>query len=801
MHASRPIRRRRRSIPWGQLAVACIGFAVIVTMVLVAEAARRNEARHRDVETLVERIWARSEEIGTLAWQGIASDWSRGTLHVVSGAAYVDQGFAIYTGIAEDLQSLSRLDHSAETSRLLADGRNAFGIAEQLVVTPGYRWDTALAQAETRLGPALSRLSDDSLSEAQEQSTIATQASAQAGRAFIESLLIGLALLLALGLQLHRMRRRTLLGEARRAGEEHTEQRIRTLIENSSEVITVVDPELRIQWQSPTVARVLGTGAGETSGRRLSECVHPDDVRTLEHQLATAIRRPGPVRFTARFRHAQGHWCHLETIAESRLTDPALQGVVLSMRDISERKVLEDELRHQAFHDALTGLANRALFEDRLAHGLASARRHGRPVAVLFLDLDDFKTINDSLGHASGDDMLRAVAIRIGTVVRVTDTAARLGGDEFAVLLEVMDGVDEAEVIAGRLLDALTPPLQIDGRELRMSASIGIAHGDGSLGVEELLRNADTAMYAAKDAGKGRIETFQDGMHKRVLDRLELTGDMQRALERGEFELDYQPIVELRSCRIVGTEALVRWAHPTRGRLAPGSFISLAEDTGLIVPLGTWVLQSACQQAAAWQREFADRDLYVTVNVSHRQLHHPLFPQTVGQALAASGLGPASLVLEITESLLPDDSDEIIERLHALKAMGVRVAVDDFGTGYSALSRLQVYPVDILKIDRSFIDGIDQDPSKGQLVRGILDLGSSLRMSVVAEGIEELGQAEELRGMDSALGQGFLFSRPSPPAEIHALLASNAPLCELSEQHGSGPKFGGASPDAPTPIG
>jgi diguanylate cyclase (GGDEF)-like protein len=468
-------------------------------------------------------------------------------------------------------------------------------------------------------------------------------------------------------------------------------------------------------------------------------------------------------------------------IAESRLADPALEGVVLSMRDISERKVLEDELRHQAFHDALTGLANRALFEDRLAHGLAGARRHGRPVAVLFLDLDDFKTINDSLGHGSGDDLLRAVAIRIAGIVRVTDTAARLGGDEFAILVDVMDDEDEAEEIAERLLGALTPPFVVGGRELRIRASIGVAHSDGSLGVDELLRNADTAMYAAKEAGKGRIETFQPGMHKRVLDRLELTGDMQRALERGEFELDYQPIVELCGCRIVGAEALVRWAHPTRGRLPPASFISLAEDTGLIVPLGEWILQTACRQAAAWNREFPDRGLYVTVNVSPRQLHHQGFPDAVHRAMVSSGLEPSALVLEITESLLPDDSDEIIERLRALKAIGVRVAVDDFGTGYSALSRLQAYPVDILKIDRSFIDGIDQDPSKVQLVRGILNLGTSLSMSVVAEGVEETGQAQELRGMRSALGQGYLFSRPSSPAEIRELIASNEPLAALGD--------------------
>ena len=269
------------------------------------------------------------------------------------------------------------------------------------------------------------------------------------------------------------------------------------------------------------------------------------------------------------------------------------------MRDVSDRKALEDELRHQAFHDSLTGLANRALFEDRLVHCLAGARRHGRPAAILFLDLDDFKTINDSLGHASGDELLQAVARRIAGVVRATDTAARLGGDEFAVLVESLDTLCDAEATAERLLDALMPPIHIAERELRIIASIGIAVSDGSTGAENLLRNADTAMYAAKESGKGTAQTFEDGMHERVLARLELTGELQSALERNEFELDYQPIVDLQRDEVIGCEALVRWAHPVRGRLLPAEFIGIAEDTGLIVPLGA---RGSCAQRARRRR-------------------------------------------------------------------------------------------------------------------------------------------------------------------------------------------------------
>jgi EAL domain-containing protein (putative c-di-GMP-specific phosphodiesterase class I) len=350
-----------------------------------------------------------------------------------------------------------------------------------------------------------------------------------------------------------------------------------------------------------------------------------------------------------------------------------------------------------------------------------------------------------------------------------------LGGDEFGVLLEIMDDDSEAETIAGRLLEILQPPFQIAGRDLRITASIGVAKSDGSRGVDELLRNADTAMYVAKDAGKGTMRAFEDGMHRCVLDRLELTGEMQRALARDEFELHYQPIVDLQTGQINSTEALVRWAHPTRGRLAPGQFIGLADETGLIVPPGMWVLDSACAQAAIWQRTFPARILNMNVNVSIRQLHDPSFPLTVAETLRESGLAER-LVLETTESLLPEDGDEIIAQLHKLKALGVLIAVDDFGTGYSALSRLRAYPIDILKIDRSFIEGIELDAGKEQLVAGIVNLGESLHMSVVAEGIEEPEQADQLRQMRSPLGQGYLFSRPVTCHQLQALLESGKPL-------------------------
>jgi diguanylate cyclase (GGDEF)-like protein/PAS domain S-box-containing protein len=780
MRSARHVRRLGAAVPWRQLVIVFAGAAVIVAMVAIAETARRAEERHQRVAVLAERVSEASDEIGVLV--SLASAPGRSShQHPVNARQFVNHGWVIYSRLIKTLNALRRVDSSQMTLALERDTNRLYdeGIREIPEFASG-NVQVVTQRLWSQFAPTANDLGRDATADMALQQRVAAQASSRAGRAYIGSLVIGLALLLLLGSQLYGIRRRTLLDEHDRSIERRSEERIRALVEHSSDIIMVVGADLTVRWQSTTVQRRLGRAIAELTGQRLSTLVHPDDAQLLEMQLAAATSKPGTVTFTARFRHADSEWRHLEAIAENRLADPLIEGVVLSMRDITERKVLEDELRHQAFHDALTGLANRALFEDRLTHGLAGARRHGNPVAVLFLDLDDFKTINDSLGHASGDELLRAVAVRIASIVRVTDTAARLGGDEFAVLLEIMGQPGDAERIASRLLDALQPPFQIADRELRVSASIGIARSDGSLGVEELLRNADTAMYAAKEAGKGRLQAFEQGMHQRVLERLELTGEMQRALDVGEFELDYQPIVELKGGHIIGAEALVRWAHPSRGRLAPVHFIALAEETGLIIPLGKWILNSACAQAVMWQHLVADRDLLMHVNVSTRQLNDSSFPQTVAEALRDSGLQPRLLVLEITESLLPEDTEQIIEPLDKLKALGVQVAVDDFGTGYSALSRLRAYPVDILKIDRSFIAGIEHDDGKEQLVRGIVNLGNSLQMSVVAEGIEELEQADQLRRMRSPLGQGYLFSQPLHPDDLQALLTSRRPLIEVS---------------------
>ncbi len=634
MGPARRIRGHAAALPWRQLITIAAGIVVIAAMVTIAETARRDEERHQRIQVLVQQVQATSSALGEFAWEEVAESNVGGETKLNPGAV-LDQGLRIWSSLSASINALRAADESPLTRALLGDANRLYsaGLAMLPVLNHTPSPQKGLGKARVVFTPTLAALDRDSARASAAQQGVARSAATRAGVAYVASLIVGLVLLVLLGLQLYRITRRSIITEERRSLERRTEERVRALVENSSDVITVVAPDLTVRWQSPSVARTLGLTVEDVIGRRVTSLVHPDDAPGLAAQLAAVTSTGGLVTETVRFRHADGGWRHLEVVAESRLSDPAIDGVVLSMRDISERKGLEDELRRRAFHDSLTGLANRALFEDRLAHALARARRQEHPVAVLFLDLDDFKTINDSLGHSSGDELLRAAATRIADVARITDTAARLGGDEFAVLLELIDGDGDAEVVARRLLEELAPPITVGDRELRVGASIGVAVSDGGLTVDELLRNADTAMYAAKEAGKGTVRVFEAGMHKRVLDRLELSGELQRAIETGEMELDYQPIVELEHGRMVGCEALVRWAHPVRGRLSPAEFIDLAEDTGLIVPLGAWVLDSACAQAAAWQRQFADFDLTVSVNVSTRQLRDPSFPGAVARRL------------------------------------------------------------------------------------------------------------------------------------------------------------------------
>ena len=446
-------------------------------------------------------------------------------------------------------------------------------------------------------------------------------------------------------------------------------------------------------------------------------------------------------------------------------------GRVWSFRDMTAQRRLEDELRQQAYRDSLTPLPNRALFMERLTEALRRSEPSGANLAVLLLDLDDFKTVNDSLGHVAGDRLLIRVANRLLECLRDTDTAARLGGDEFVVLLDDPADPDEAMAVADRILEAISLPMLIEGRMVTVQASLGIALAHNAANARDLLRNADLAMYAAKREGGARCRVFEPDMHSGALARLELKADLERAIERGELVLHYQPIVCLRTLRIVSVEALVRWQHPTRGLVAPLEFIPLAEETGLIDRLGEFVIESACRQALSWRQTIrGGDDLTVSVNLSPRQLSDPALVGRVRQVLADTGLPPAALVLELTESALAEPSVDAVGVLEQLSQLGVRLALDDFGTGYSSLSRLDRCPLDIVKVDKSFVDRIDQGTGDAALLEAMLQLAGALRLQVVAEGIETKTQLARLQNLGCALGQGYLLARPAEPAAIERLL-------------------------------
>jgi diguanylate cyclase (GGDEF)-like protein/PAS domain S-box-containing protein len=548
----------------------------------------------------------------------------------------------------------------------------------------------------------------------------------------------------------------------------------RTLVHNASDLITVVDPAGTIVYQSPSVQRLVGQRPDDLAGSSYLDLLVEEDVLLVRSLLAdVAAGADTTVTAEYRIRHADGSSRHVESIVSNMIADPTVHGLVLNTRDVTDRKILQEELAHQAFHDSLTGLSNRAVFRDRIDHALARGSRHDRRLAVFLLDLDGFKTVNDSLGHDAGDELLISVAKRLEFQGRSSDTVARIGGDEFGILLE--DDADEvgARALADRALAAFAVPFDVQGREVFIRASIGIALSvpDDSE-TDELIRNADTAMYAAKAAGKGRYEFFRPFMHTRALERFEVQADLERALVRGEFVVHYQPIVDFETGDALGVEALVRWNHPTRGLLGPLEFIHVAEETGAIVPLGAWVLGEACRQTAAWREGHTGAaNLWVSVNLSTRQLLEVDLITQVRDVLEASGLDPSALTLELTEGSLMQDVDETVVKLRALKELGVRLAIDDFGTGSSSLGYLQRFPIDTLKIDKSFVDGIAADDSEDPaLVRAIIQMATTLSLDTIAEGIEGAEQLAELRSAGCNSGQGYLFARPLQADALESFL-------------------------------
>jgi diguanylate cyclase (GGDEF)-like protein/PAS domain S-box-containing protein len=560
-------------------------------------------------------------------------------------------------------------------------------------------------------------------------------------------------------------------GLARDAADRRSEARFHALVDHASDAIVVLDGEGRVQYQTPSTERVLGRVAEELEGRYFGDLLEEADRQRLIVMLANPSATD---TFECRIQRDDGDWRDLEVVAADMRATAHIDGVVLTMRDITERTRLDLELRRQALHDSLTSLPNRTLFLDRVGQALQRADRTHDSVAVLVFDLDDFKVVNDSLGHAAGDDLLVAVAARLSAAMHPGDTLARLGADEFALLVENADPEMTLGLAALDIQAAMHAPFLLRD-EVSVSVSIGMAVGSpGTHSPDDVLRHADLAMYVAKRNGKDRFEQYVPAMHLEASRRLEVAAELRDAIEHGELVVHYQPIVEVSTGLVQGVEALVRWQHPQRGLLPPSEFIPIAETTGLIIALGRWVLREACGQTQRWKQDgLADKSFYASVNLSGRHVVDDNVLGDIRTALAVSGLAPEALVVEVTETTLIQDLDRARSALTALKRLGIRIAVDDFGTGYSSLAYLSNFPIDLIKVDKSFIDRVAYNTEGETMVRAVVDLAHTLGLLAIAEGVEQADQAVALEHIGCRFAQGYMFAKPMPANEMAALLVGN----------------------------
>ena len=549
----------------------------------------------------------------------------------------------------------------------------------------------------------------------------------------------------------------------------HSQERFfQALVERVSDLIVVLDTEFNTTYASPSLLKFIGLAVGSpvddfTMARIILEEDIPIALASLQHVMSYP---ESTNTVEVRVKDVHGRVLTVVGVSANLLDDSDVAGLVVILHDVTERSRLEAELRNQALHDSLTGLPNRALIDDRLNQILAAARRSRSTVAVMFVDLDNFKDINDSLGHSAGDELLRAVATRFKSLVRGQDTVGRVGGDEFVLLVE--GGQETATLLAQRILDVMVEPFVLEsapGRTIKIGTSIGISVGT-DVNSMSLLRNADLALYQAKNDGKSRFAIFEERMFEVAQERLLLENDLGSALASHEYFLVYQPVIDLNSNAVYGVEALLRWQHPTRGVVPPLTFIPLLEERGLIVDVGCWVLRQACEEGVRWQRE--GRRITVSVNVSPLQLRDAHFAADIEMALQDSGFDPELLVIEVTESVLMQDTEIMVTALQRLKALGLKVAIDDFGTGYSSLAYLRKFPIDILKIDQSFVRDMHSSRESATVIRTLIHLGTELGINTIAEGIEHHDEMTILRDDHCDYGQGFLIAKPMPVQDVGA---------------------------------
>lgn len=546
--------------------------------------------------------------------------------------------------------------------------------------------------------------------------------------------------------------------------EDNEERLFGPLVKNAPDIMMVLEADFTVRYVDPAIKVVLGYRPEEVVGTDISRYIHPEEQEWV--QAGFVWKRAGRGRFQAlvelRMRHADGSWRHFEAVGNDLLGDPDVRGTVAYFRDVTEHKALVGTLAHRAFHDELTGLPNRGLFVDRLEQALARALRHRGSLTVLFLDLDNFKSVNDAFGHEAGDRILAAVGRRLQACVRPGDTVARFGGDEFAVLLEYTKDAVGVSRVVDRIVESSRAPIALNGRALFVTCSIGVATSASERDqADELLRRADQAMYGAKKSGKARYRSSSPAVPTEVTKRMELEEALGWAVARGEFKLHYQPEVVIKTGEIVGMEALLRWDHPRRGLVTPTSFVTLAETTGQIVPIGRWILDEACAQAARWQEQYPEGPPLVSVNLSPMQFQQPTLVEEIAETLQRTGLDPGNLVLEITESFSMEDARHVTVAVRELKRLGVKLAIDDFGTGHASLSYLERFPVDVLKIDQSFVARLGRNgENTAALVSAMISFTQALGIEAVAEGVENVEQLDELDGMGCDMAQGFYFWEP-----------------------------------------
>ena len=546
----------------------------------------------------------------------------------------------------------------------------------------------------------------------------------------------------------------------------------------SPDLVVILGPEGLVRYASPSAMAMLGRPPDWLRGQPFAGVVHADDRSKLADLCRAQApieptERRGPVVGELRLSRLNGDWVDTEVTVTDLTGDARVGNIVLNLRDARARKAAENKLRQMALYDSLTGLANRGLFRDHVERALAHRRRTKVCHAVLFIDLDGFKTINDSLGHAAGDEILLSVADRLRFSVRPGDVIARLGGDEFAILIE-NTSESAAAFFAQRVIELLRGGFQVQGKEVTLSGSVGVALSEFADDSDQFLRNADVAMYRAKATGKNGHAIFRPEMHLAALKRLDLEADLRLAIERQQLMVHYQPIVNLGTGEVEGVEALVRWQHSEKGLIPPLEFIPVAEEIGLIRAIGLFVLEETCAQSRAWLDQFpAVVPFRICVNVSVHQIEHESFASDVASCLRRTGLPPANLTLEITESLFLGDGDAAVARLHTLKQLGITLAIDDFGTGYSSLSYLRSLPIDVLKIDKSFVDGVTSGPERSAVAKAIVKLAGTFGLQTVAEGIESPEQAAELAAMGANMGQGYLYGRPMGAAAMEHFLCSH----------------------------